>query len=67
MTTKCTQCGHPEEDHLGYWSDGTIIPGAYCYYEENQGHSEDLCSCTGFNTNPDVSTYLDVLIAKAGT
>lgn len=44
----CKNCGHSELDHVGYWADGTIIPGKLCYYEENQGHSEDLCECIGF-------------------
>lgn len=62
----CTQCDHPEKDHVAHWADGRLIPGNLCYYEENQGHCEDLCPCTGFNTVPANSTYLDTLVGKAG-
>ena len=69
MKNLCTQCGHRESDHgphSGRWVDGTTIPGRYCFYVENQGWSQGMCPCTGFNTKPDNSTYLDTLIAKAG-
>ena len=67
MSNLCTQCGHPEEDHgpaSGWWKNETtgewtdVLPGRPCYYMENQGYSQDLCCCTGFNEKPE-----DVLIA----
>lgn len=53
----CKHCKHSELDHgphsgrrqnkvTGEWD--VIITGRLCFYEENQGHSEDLCECPGF-------------------
>lgn len=70
----CPNCGHPEEDHVGYWQNPTtgawdvVIPGKLCYYEENHGHCEDLCPCPGFDAvgvGMDVMSY-DAIARKAG-
>ena len=62
---KCPNCEHPESDHKGYWSDGTLIPGKRCFYMENQGYQQDLCGCPGFDATEPVS-YLETLLGKAG-
>ncbi len=63
----CPHCDHPEEDHVGHWADGTLIPGKRCFYEENQGYSQDLCPCPGFDAKPgEGGNYLDSLLSKAG-
>lgn len=64
----CRMCGHAEAHHgpiSGRWSGNQVIPGRLCYWAENQGYSEDLCPCSGFNTEPSMG-YLEVLCAKAG-
>lgn len=66
--TSCKHCGHSEEDHVGHWAGGELIPGKLCYYMENQGYQQDLCQCPGFDVpigfkGPD---YLSTLLAKAG-
>lgn len=62
----CPNCGHSEEDHVGYWTDGELIPGNLCYHMENQGYQQDLCPCPGFEVKSDNETYLDTLLQKAG-
>lgn len=75
MAEKCTQCGHPEKDHgpaSGRWRDKitgewtVIIPGRLCYYEENHGHCEDLCSCSGFNDTKGPLSNFRAALTKAG-
>lgn len=63
----CVNCGHPEEDHVGYRSGGELIPGKLCYHEENQGYCEDLCTCPGFDVRGAQLTYFETLLAKAGS
>jgi len=67
----CTQCKHPEADHgpeSGRWTDGSTIPGRLCYYMENQGYSQDLCPCSGFNLDPETEglTHFETVLRKAG-
>lgn len=64
----CKNCGHPEEDHHGHWSSGEEIPGNLCFWAENQGYSQDLCPCPGFNVEPDAETksYFETILGKAG-
>ena len=72
----CGNCGHPEGDHgpvSGRWTSGEIIPGRLCYFEENQGHCEDLCPCAGYSPEGATSSgreqfsYGDSLRIKSGT
>jgi hypothetical protein len=65
MNEICTQCGHSKEDHEGYWSSGEKIPGDMCFWAENQGYSEDLCPCSGFNKEEPAS-YFETILGKAG-
>ena len=64
----CPNCCHPEEDHgpiCGQWATGEVIPGRLCYYAENQGYSEDLCACPGFDAT-EVVSYFETLLSKSG-
>jgi len=66
----CKNCGHPEEDHVGYWvkKDGSkeLIPGKLCFWAEGQGYSQDLCGCPGFNVEGSLDFYFDTLLKKSG-
>lgn len=62
----CKNCGHPELDHHGRWVDGSAIPGNLCYWTENQGYCEDLCTCPGFNVEETELSSFTAACRKAG-